>query len=262
MSSCAGEGYATSGQKLENEPEPFEEERLPNAALAILPLILVFVLNRVFTDLIPVAYGDTFQFALGNEPPTAIAIAKIAAIWAVIGALIAGILFVVVSSFKTIRLRFADGTKLAIAGALLATMNTASEYGFGGVVAALPGFEVVRSALEAIPNPLINEAVTVTVLAGITGSASGGMSIALAAMADQFIANANAAGIPLEVLHRVASMASGGMDTLPHNGAVITLLAVTGLTHRQSYKDIFAITIIKTLAVGVIIAFYYLTGIY
>ncbi|HRK94714.1 MAG TPA: GntP family permease [Rhodospirillales bacterium] len=258
----AGEGYATSGQKLENEPEPFEEERLPNAALAILPLILVFVLNRVFTDLIPVAYGDTFQFALGNEPPTAIAIAKIAAIWAVIGALIAGILFVVVSSFKTIRLRFADGTKLAIAGALLATMNTASEYGFGGVVAALPGFEVVRSALEAIPNPLINEAVTVTVLAGITGSASGGMSIALAAMADQFIANANAAGIPLEVLHRVASMASGGMDTLPHNGAVITLLAVTGLTHRQSYKDIFAITIIKTLAVGVIIAFYYLTGIY
>jgi H+/gluconate symporter-like permease len=88
----------------------------------------------------------------------------------------------------------------------------------------------------AIPNPLVNEAVTVTALAGITGSASGGMSIALAAMAETFIANANAAGIPMEVLHRVAAMASGGMDTLPHNGAVITLLAVTGLTHRQSYK--------------------------
>jgi H+/gluconate symporter-like permease len=259
---AAGEGYVMEGQRLENEPEPFVDEKLPNAALAILPLILVFVLNRVFTDLIPGLYGETFQFALGKEAPTAIAIAKIAAIWAVIGALIVGILFVVVTSFKTIRLRFGDGTKLAIAGALLATLNTASEYGFGGVVAALPGFEVVRGALEAIPNPLINEAVTVTVLAGITGSASGGMSIALAAMADQFIANANAAGIPLEVLHRVASMASGGMDTLPHNGAVITLLAVTGLTHRQSYKDIFAITIIKTLAVGVIIAFYYLTGIY
>ena len=67
-----------------------------------------------------------------------------------------------------------------------------------------------------------------TALAGITGSASGGMSIALGAMADQFIANAQASGIPMEVLHRVASMASGGMDTLPHNGAVITLLAVTG----------------------------------
>jgi H+/gluconate symporter-like permease len=87
------------------------------------------------------------------------------------------------------------------------------------------------------------------------------MSIALGAMADTFIANANAAGIPMEVLHRVAAMASGGMDTLPHNGAVITLLAVTGLTHRQAYKDIFAITVIKTLAVLVVIAAYYFLGV-
>jgi H+/gluconate symporter-like permease len=86
------------------------------------------------------------------------------------------------------------------------------------------------------------------------------MSIALAAMADSFIANANAAGIPMDVLHRVASMASGGMDTLPHNGAIITLLAVTGLSHRQSYKDIFAITLIKTLAVFLVIAIFYGTG--
>ena len=61
-------------------------------------------------------------------------------------------------------------------------------------------------------------------------------------------------------MHRVVAMASGGMDTLPHNGAVITLLAVTGLTHRQSYRDIFGITIIKTLAVFVVIGVYYLTG--
>jgi H+/gluconate symporter-like permease len=88
------------------------------------------------------------------------------------------------------------------------------------------------------------------------------MSIALAAMANDFIAAANAAGIPPEVLHRVAAMASGGMDTLPHNGAVITLLAVCGLTHKQSYKDIFAVTCLKTLAVFVVIAVYYLTGIH
>ena len=140
-------------------------------------------------------------------------------------------------------------------------MNTASEYGFGAVIAALPGFLVVADALKAIPHPLINEAITVTSLAGITGSASGGLSIALAAMAETFLQNAHAAGIPPEVLHRVASMASGGMDTLPHNGAVITLLAVTGLTHRQSYGDIFVITCIKTIAVFVVIAAFYLTGI-
>ena len=86
------------------------------------------------------------------------------------------------------------------------------------------------------------------------------MSIALAAMSDTFITNAQAVGIPMEVLHRIAAMASGGMDTLPHNGAVITLLAVTGLNHRQSYKDIFAITLVKTFAVFVVIVLYSLTG--
>ena len=139
-------------------------------------------------------------------------------------------------------------------------MNTASEYGFGAVIAALPGFLFIKNALATIPDPLVNGAITVTTLAGITGSASGGLSIALAAMSEQFMAAAQVAGISPEVLHRVAAMASGGMDTLPHNGAVITLLAVTGLTHRQSYRDIFAITCIKTLSVFVVIAIYYLTG--
>jgi H+/gluconate symporter-like permease len=79
-------------------------------------------------------------------------------------------------------------------------------------------------------------------------------------MADDFMKMAEAANIPPAVLHRVASMASGGMDTLPHNGAVITLLAVTGLTHRQSYKDIFAVTCLKTAAVFFVIGVYYATG--
>jgi H+/gluconate symporter-like permease len=165
-------------------------------------------------------------------------------------------------AWRQVAARFAEGSKAAVGGALLASMNTASEYGFGAVIAALPGFLVIREALAAIPNPLVNTAVTVTTLAGVTGSASGGMSIALAAMAEQFKAAATAAGIPFEVLHRVAAMASGGMDTLPHNGAVITLLAVTGLTHRQSYGDIFVVTCLKTAAVFVVIGLYYLTGLY
>ena len=119
----------------------------------------------------------------------------------------------------------------------------------------------IADALKAVPDPLVNEAVTVTALAGITGSASGGLSLALAALSDTFIRNAEAAGIPMDVLHRVAAMASGGMDTLPHNGAVITLLTVTGLTHRQAYQDIFAVTLIKTAAVFVVIMVYHLTGI-
>ena len=258
----AGEGYADKLVRLENEPEPFGHERLPPVAIAILPLLLVFVLNYVFTQVIPGLYGTTYQFALGSAKPTPIEIGKVVAIWAVIGALLVGTLATIAFAFRTIGSRFADGSKLAVAGALLAAVNTASEYGFGGVIASLPGFTLVAELLHSIPNPLVNVAVMVSALAGITGSASGGMSIALAAMSQTFIANANAAGIPLEVMHRVASMASGGMDTLPHNGAVITLLAVTGLTHRDSYRDIFAITLTKTAAVFVIIGFYYLTGIY
>jgi H+/gluconate symporter-like permease len=253
-----GEGYGTN---LLNEPEPFEEETLPNPWVAILPLVLVGVLNKVFTTLIPQIYGKTFTVPLPGHPVT-VEIPSIVAIWAVEGALIVGILTVIAFAYKRVFSRFAEGSKSAIAGALLASMNTASEYGFGGIIAALPGFSVVVDALKVIPNPLVNEAVAVTVLAGITGSASGGMSIALAAMSDTFIQAANAANIPLEVLHRVAAMASGGMDTLPHNGAVITLLAVTGLTHKTSYMDIFAITCIKSAAVFVVIAVYYVFGIY
>ena len=257
---AAGEGY---GSNLLNEPAPFAGDRLVNPLVALLPLVLVGVSNKLLTVWIPQFYGASHEFVpavMGDAKPVVQEVAKLAAIWAVEGALLIGIVCVLAFAWKPVMKTFAEGSKAAIGGALLASMNTASEYGFGAVIAALPGFLVVGNALKAIPNPLVNEAVTVTALAGITGSASGGMSIALAAMSDTFIANANAAGIPMEVLHRIAAMASGGMDTLPHNGAVITLLAVTGLNHRQSYKDIFAITIIKTLAVFVAIGTYYATG--
>jgi H+/gluconate symporter-like permease len=260
QAAAAGEGY---GVGHTNEPEPIGSERLAHPLLAITPLVTVFVLNRVLTSVLPALYGPKNEFTLaGSTTPVVTDVTKVAAIWAVSGALLAGILLTVALAFPTIRKRFAEGTKAAVNGSLLASMNTASEYGFGGVIAGLAGFLVISEALRAIPNVLVNEAITVSVLAGITGSASGGLSIALAAMSDEFIASANAAGVPMEVLHRVAAMASGGMDTLPHNGAVITLLAVTGLTHRQSYKDIFTVTLIKTAAVFVVIAFYYVTGIY
>jgi H+/gluconate symporter-like permease len=92
------------------------------------------------------------------------------------------------------------------------------------------------------------------VLSGVTGSASGGMSIALDTFGKEYLNWANSVGIDPQLLHRVAAMASGGMDTLPHNGAVITLLGIAGLTHKQSYKDIFVITCIKTGSVFVLIA--------
>ncbi|MDE0947892.1 MAG: GntP family permease, partial [Sphingobium sp.] len=258
---AAGEGYGAP-ETLVNEPEPVEDAAPVHPLIALLPLLVVGVGNLLLTMAIPRwVSGDVVTLSLvGMVAPVEVQVAQVSALWAVEGALLLGIATILVFAFRTVAKRFAEGAKAAVGGALLAGMNTAVEYGFGAVIAALPGFLVVKEALKAIPNPLINEAITVTSLAGITGSASGGLSIALAAMADQFMLAGDAAGIPREVLHRVASMASGGMDSLPHNGAVITLLAVTGLTHRQAYKDIFALTLIKTLTVFVVIAVYYLTG--
>lgn len=254
----AGEGY---GAGHSNEPEQIATSNSTHPLLAILPLLVVGVANLAFTRLIPRFYEPTIETRLeGLAQPLLTQLSGVVAIWAVMGALLLGILTVLVFAFRPVVTKFAEGTKNAVGGALLASMNTASEYGFGAVIAALPGFLIIRNALMAIPDPLVNEAITVTTLAGITGSASGGLSIALAAMSEQFMAAAQAAGISPDVLHRVAAMASGGMDTLPHNGAVITLLAVTGLTHRQSYKDVFAITCVKTLAVFFVIAVYYATG--
>lgn len=255
----SGEGY---GVGHSNEPEQVATASSIHPLLAILPLLVVGITNLLFTRLIPRLYAPTVATQLeGLAQPLITQLSGVVAIWAVMGALLVGILTVLVFAFRPIATKFAEGTKTAVGGALLASMNTASEYGFGAVIAALPGFLIIRNALMAIPDPLVNEAITVTTLAGVTGSASGGLSIALAAMSEHFITAAQAAGIPADVLHRVAAMASGGMDTLPHNGAVITLLAVTGLTHRQAYKDIFAITCVKTLAVFFVIGAYYVTGI-
>ncbi|WP_340361478.1 GntP family permease [Klebsiella aerogenes] len=253
-----GEGY---GSELVNEPETPADLNLPHPVIALLPLIIVGVANLLFTWLIPQAYGSHFLIDLpGLKAPMESDVKKMVAIWAVMAALLCGIITIFLFAGRSLKGKLADGSKVAVGGAMLAALNTASEYGFGGVIAALPGFVQVADALKAIPNPLLNQAITINILSGITGSSSGGMSIALAAMADRFVESAHAAGIPLEVMHRVASMAAGGMDTLPHNGAIITLLAVTGLTHRQAYKPILGITLFKILGAFFIIGVYYATG--
>lgn len=230
--------------------------------MAFVPLVLVGVANKFFVHYFPIWYPNGFDFkSIGLEAFGVIQLPAVVGIWSVECALLIGILSAMVYGFNKMKVNFQTGINASIGGALLAAMNTGAEYGFGGVISALPGFGLVSKGISTtFTDPLVNGAVTTTTLAGITGSASGGMGIALSAMSDKYIEAINKYNIPPEVMHRVISMASGGMDTLPHNGAVITLLAVTGLTHRQSYKDIFAITIIKTLAVFFIIAVFKLTG--
>jgi H+/gluconate symporter-like permease len=251
QAAVAGEGYGT-GHK--NEPELNAEEKYPNIWLSLLPLVLVLVGNYVLsrTSLTAANWYDagmlksTFHI---DNPKT------VASTWALILSLLIGTIAALLINVKPVKGKLAGALTAGTAGALLAIFNTASEVGFGNVVKTLPGFKGIQAWFTSTGgHPLISEALAVNVLAGVTGSASGGLSIALDVMGKQYLQMAQASGISPELLHRIASMASGGMDTLPHNGAVITLLAITGLTHRQSYKDIFAITVIKTLTVFLIAA--------
>lgn len=231
--------------------------------LAFLPLILVAVMNKFLTLSIPKWYPDGFSFeSIGLSTFTDVDLPKVVGVWSVEMALAVGIILTLLLHWQKIKSGFKTGINVSIGGALLAVMNVGSEYGFGAVIAALPGFAYVRDGISHVfSNPLINTAVTTNVLAGITGSASGGMGIALGVMADKYVQAAAHFNIPLEVMHRITSMAAGGMDSLPHNGSIITVLAVTGLTHKQAYKDIFAVTVLKTCAVFFVIGVYLVTGI-
>lgn len=269
----AGEGYSgfVDDQAAVSGKESIKEELVPDLnlnhsvfrqILAFVPLGLVAVMNNYLTKAIPNWYPNGFDFSSMGLDEYSVDVAANAAIWAVEIALVVGIITALAYDWKRVTKNMKEGLNSSISGSLLAVMNTGSEYGFGGIIAALPGFAKISNGISGVfTNPLVNGAVTTSTLAGVTGSASGGMGIALSAMGNKFNEAIAAANIPPEVMHRVVAMASGGMDTLPHNGAVITLLAVTGLTHKQSYGDIFVITIIKTVTVFVIIALYTWFGI-
>ncbi len=242
----AGEGYGTGHL---NEPEPGAAAPRPHLAAAVLPLLIVlggnFVLSRTAWSVAAWYPAEMLKRDFPSADPVAAS-----ATWALIVALVLGSMAALAIGTGQSWGRLPAVLSAATMGALLAIFNTASEVGFGNTVKSLPGFRAIQDRLFFVSrNVLVSEATAVNVLAGITGSASGGLSIALDVMGQRYLELAQAQGVSPELLHRIASMASGGMDTLPHNGAVITLLAITGLTHRQSYADILAITILKTLTV-------------
>ena len=250
---AAGERYGEKDTRVQTAVTNDGVSDIP-AGLAALPLITVLVLNFIFTKIIS-GWDKALLAGTAKQPLAATAIPV--ANWALIISLVVGILLAIVISAKQFKARGNLQTALntGAIGSLLAIMNTASEVGYGNVVSSLPGFAAVRDFLLSIDpgTPLISEALVVNVLAGITGSASGGMSIALEAMGARYLEWANAAGVSADLLHRVAAMSSGGFDSLPHNGAVITLLAICGMTHKKSYPDIGMSTVVIPFATTLVL---------
>ncbi len=241
-----GEGYG-SGHKC--EPEFNENEVLPKFLPSLLPLIAVLVVTLVLQKVV-FPNWNIVSWAT-QKPYSMVATGVVGTMnnWALIIGLLVGSVLACLSNPRTMKMTIPKAINLGALGSFLAILNTSSEVGFGNVIKSLPAFKVIANGLIGINSngsPLLSEAVSVNVLAGTTGSASGGMSIVLEMFGKKYMEWGAATGTSPELLHRIASMASGGMDTLPHNGAVITLLGITGLTHKQSYRDIFFITCLKT----------------
>ena len=217
----------------------------PSLTIAFAPILVVIITNLVLTKIIlpslDTAYLATDKF--GN-----VSLNSVVGLWAIICALVLACLTIIILNWKAI-VNIKDSIQQGVSSSFLPIFNTASEVGYGSVIASLAGFIILRDFLVGIApdNPLISEAIVINVLAGITGSASGGLSIALNTMGETYKNLAIDNGISLELMHRVASMASGALDSLPHNGAVITIITLCGLTHKQSYYDMFIVAVIIPL---------------
>ena len=210
-------------------PEP------PAIAVALLPLIVVILVNLAMSLLVLPRVDTSF---LAEERWGGVSLSAVSGVWSVVVALASAIIILVALNRR--RLTALRETVDAGANAsVLPVLSVASLVGFGAVVAAMPAFAIVRDWVLAIQGgPLVSLAASTNILAALTGSASGGLTIALDALGDTYMQLAAELNIDPALLHRVAVIGAGTLDSLPHNGAVVTLLAVCGSTHRESYLDI------------------------
>ena len=219
-------------------------ETVPPISIAALPLIMVVAVNLLMS-LVVLPRLDFSHLA--EESFGATSISAVAGVWSVVVALAAAIAIVVLcnrSRLPALRQSMDAGANASV----LPALSVASLVGFGAVIAALPAFAVVRDWVLGIQGgPLVSLAVATNVLAALTGSASGGLTIALDALGQTYMTIAAQTGLSPALMHRVAVIGSGTLDILPHNGAVVTLLAVCGSTHRESYFDIVMVGIVNAI---------------
>ncbi|MEM9494908.1 MAG: GntP family permease [Pseudomonadota bacterium] len=227
---AAGEGFTPGAHDRIPDMNDIAKD-VPNALAAMVPLALVIGVILTPRLMTLAGVGDAaplLEFA--NSQPV---------LWPSIALLLASL--VALAMFPAIRHKplevLGNGTQDAVSP----LMATAAVIGFGGVVVKTAGFAAFTQAIvSAEMNPLLSMFAAISAVSGVTGSASGGLQIFMSTLADAYIAK----GVTPEELHRLVAMASGGFDSLPHCGAVIAMLAITGLTHKEAYKDVGVVTVV------------------
>ena len=221
-----------------------QSDTAPRVALAALPLVIVVGVNLLMSLLVLPRLDASY---LADSAWGSTSLSAVAGVWAVVTALATAIVTLIAINYRRLpelRASMDAGANASV----LPVLTVASLVGFGSVVAALPTFATVRDWVLSIGGgPLVSLAVATNVLASLTGSASGGLTIALDALGGAYMRLAAEQGIDPALMHRVAVISAGTLDSLPHNGAVVTLLAVCGSTHRESYLHIVMVAIVGAL---------------
>ena len=221
-----------------------QSDTAPSVALAALPLVIVVGVNLLMSLLVLPRLDASY---LADSAWGSASLSAVAGVWAVVTALATAIVTLIAINYRRLpelRASMDAGANASV----LPVLTVASLVGFGSVVAALPTFATVRDWVLSIGGgPLVSLAVATNVLASLTGSASGGLTIALDALGGAYMRLAAEQGIDPALMHRVAVISAGTLDSLPHNGAVVTLLAVCGSTHRESYLHIVMVAIVGAL---------------
>lgn len=265
---AAGEGY---GGHVEQQQR--KDRRLPSWQMSLIPLLMVIVINIILSNPFHLESGFHWdEKSLESFLPLrltliATSVGKVQAIWSISVALILSSIaaaWIGRKRYRGSKENFLETVNYGAASSCAAVLNVASGFAFGSVMVTMPGFLPIKEILIGIGDsagPLISAVVTTNIMGGITGSASGGLTIALSMLGDTWAQMASAQGIPLEALHRIISISSIGIDPVPHCGALVTLLAICGLTHKEAYFDIIVLMGMKFFVPFLCVLFYMLTGI-
>ena len=263
-----GEGY---GGHVEQQQR--KDRRLPSWQMSLIPLLMVIVINVILSNPFHWEWGFHWdEKSLENFLPfnlslLAASVGKIQAIWSISVALILSSIaaaWIGRKRYRGSKENFLETVNYGAASSCAAVLNVASGFAFGSVMVSMPGFLPIKEILIGIGDsagPLVSAVITTNIMGGITGSASGGLTIALSMLGDTWAQMAAAQGIPLEALHRIVSISSIGIDPVPHCGALVTLLAICGLTHKEAYFDIIVLMAMKFFVPFLCVLFYMLTGI-
>ena len=241
-----GEGYGNHNDKSIE----MDYDNLPGILTSILPIAIIFITNLFFSK---VYYANVDGSYLSKFNTT---LSSVSGTWSVIIAIVLADIFIVLVNIKKIK-NLKSVLDIGVSNSFRPLLNSSAIVGYGSVIKSLAVFGVVQSFIFGLSsNPIISEALSVNLICGLTASASGGLGISLDALAPTYLQMSQALNISPEILHRVASLSCGGLDTLPHNGAVITTLAICGLTHKESYKDIFVTSVIIPIFVTAIVVIF------